>query len=83
MQVNVLLPPGTSLDASNRVGGNGRSSGLPCRMPGKIVAFGRRTGRAELDEHAEGVNVSEIIVTLDPESDRSSRERFWPRFARS
>jgi HME family heavy-metal exporter len=71
VQVNALAPPGTSLEASNNFG-----SMIDERLmavPG-VASVGRRTGRAELDEHAEGVNVSEVIVTMKPESDRSREE---------
>jgi CzcA family heavy metal efflux pump len=71
VQVNALLPPGTSLATSNRI------ASMVDERIGKIkgvVAFGRRTGRAELDEHAEGVNVSEIIISFDPKSGRSREE---------
>jgi CzcA family heavy metal efflux pump len=71
VQVNVLLPPGTSLATSNRI------AGMVDERIGKIkgvVAFGRRTGRAELDEHAEGVNVSEVIISFDPHSGRTREE---------
>lgn len=71
VQVNVLVPPGTSLATSNRL------AAMVDERIGKVegvVAFGRRTGRAELDEHAEGVNVSEVIVSFDPESHRSREE---------
>lgn len=71
VQVNVLLPPGTSLETSNHI------AGMVERKLTKIkgvVQFGRRTGRAELDEHAEGVNASEIIVTFDPQSGRTREQ---------
>jgi HME family heavy-metal exporter len=71
VQVNVLLPPGTSLAASNRIAG--MVDERIAQIKG-VVAFGRRTGRAELDEHAEGVNVSEVIISFDPKSGRSRRE---------
>ena len=71
VQVNVLLPPGTSLDTSNRIGGMVEQKLK--RIQG-VIGFGRRTGRAELDEHAEGVNTSEFIVTLDPHCGRSREE---------
>jgi HME family heavy-metal exporter len=71
VQVNVLLPPGTSLETSDRIA-NMVDQRLK-KIHG-VVAFGRRTGRAELDEHAEGVNVSEIIVSFDPNSGRTREE---------
>ncbi len=71
VQVNVLLPPGTSLDTSNRMAA--MVDERLKKIKG-VVAFGRRTGRAELDEHAEGVNVSETIVTFDPHSGRTREE---------
>lgn len=71
VQVNVLLPPGTSLTSSNRIAD--MVDQRLAQIKG-VVAFGRRTGRAELDEHAEGVNVSEIIVSFDPNSGRSREE---------
>ncbi|MHB0955473.1 MAG: efflux RND transporter permease subunit [Pirellulaceae bacterium] len=70
-QINLVLPPGNSLETSNRIAG--MVEARLAKIPG-VVAFGRRTGRAELDEHAEGVNMSEIIVTFDPDSDRSREE---------
>lgn len=71
VQVNALLPPGTSLETSNRIAAmvDERISHIE-----DVVAFGRRTGRAELDEHAEGVNVSEVIISFDPHSKRTRDE---------
>jgi HME family heavy-metal exporter len=71
MQINVLLPPGTSLAKSNDV-----AARVETRLQklDDIVAFVRKTGRAELDEHAEGVNVTEIIATIDPHTKRSREE---------
>ncbi len=65
MQLNVVLPPGTSLETSNDIN---RKVEQRLMEIDDVVQFVRRTGRAELDEHAEGVNMSEIIIDLDPES---------------
>ncbi|MBN8624736.1 MAG: efflux RND transporter permease subunit [Planctomycetes bacterium] len=74
VQVNVLLPPGTSLETSNHIAGMVDERLKKMQADGKVLAFGRRTGRAELDEHAEGVNVSEIIVSLNSESGQTREE---------
>lgn len=71
VQLNVILPPGTSLKTSNEIA---RSVEEELKSLEDVVGFARRTGRAELDEHAEGVNVSEIIIDLDPESEKSREE---------
>ena len=71
IQINVLMPPGSSLAKSNEV-----STQVEKRLQqiDDITAFVRKTGRAELDEHAEGVNVTEIIATIDPHTERSREE---------
>ena len=64
--LSLMLNPGTSLGEANRVGQIAES--LIQSVP-EVAQVGRRTGRAELDEHAEGVHSTEIDIDLKP-SDR-------------
>ena len=64
----LVLNPGTSLAEANRIGAV--AEGLIGEVP-EVTQVGRRTGRAELDEHAEGVHSAEIDVDLK----RSERSR--------
>ncbi|MDP3547480.1 MAG: efflux RND transporter permease subunit, partial [Phreatobacter sp.] len=61
LTINMLFNPGISLAESHRVGLIAER--LILEVP-EVEHVGRRTGRAELDEHAEGVHASEVEVAL-------------------
>ncbi|TXI02611.1 MAG: efflux RND transporter permease subunit [Rhizobium sp.] len=103
-QVNITLPPGSSLETSNRVtrmvdkafrkhmatekinhaaAGHATKPSFPFSVWSEsggsddkslIKSLVRRSGRAEMDEHAEGVHVTEYIVTMNPHSGVSRQE---------
>jgi CzcA family heavy metal efflux pump len=73
VQINVALPGGSSLNASNEVSTIidrklATMQQTPTNPNGPVLHFARRTGRAELDEHAQPVNVGEYILTMNPHS---------------
>jgi CzcA family heavy metal efflux pump len=70
-QLNVLMPPGTSLDRSSEVA---RIVERRLKKIEGVESFVARTGRAEMDEHIIGVNMTEFIITFSPESGRSREQ---------
>lgn len=72
-QVNVFMPPGTSLEGSSEAAALVDARLQQLRVSednpdAPIVDFIRKTGRAELDEHVMGTNVSEYTLRLNPDS---------------
>lgn len=63
--VGIVTLPGTSLAQSDALARLAEEALM--RHP-EVVAIGRRTGRAEEDEHVQGVEASEIDLTLDMEA---------------
>lgn len=61
LTISAVTLPGTSLEQSDELAG--MVERIILGHP-EVVATARRTGRAELDEHAQGVNASEIDVAL-------------------
>lgn len=64
--VSLSLPPGSSLDETERVS---ESCIAAIRAIDGVLDVTRRTGRAERDQHAEPVSSSEFLVRLDTQAD--------------
>lgn len=62
--ISMVSAPGTSLAASNRIGQRGEEMLLGIS---EIKSVGRRTGRAENDDHVMGVNVVEYDIEFKDE----------------
>ena len=71
LTIAAVTLPGTSLAESDAMGR--RIETILMRHP-EVVSVARRTGRAEMDEHAQGTNAAELDVSLR-EGERS-REAF-------
>jgi CzcA family heavy metal efflux pump len=62
LTISVVSLPGTALDESDAIGARVERQLLAHPA---VVSTSRRTGRADLDEHAQGSNASEIDAQLD------------------
>ncbi len=72
VQVSVALPPETSLEQSDQIA---RQVDLALLELDDVKQVGRRTGRAEEDEHVAGVGFSELLLDIDHESPHTREQQ--------
>ncbi len=73
LTINMVLAPGTSLPESDALATMAERALL---ADPAVISVGRRTGRAERDEHVLGVETSELEVRLDA-ADRRTKEQVF------
>ena len=66
LMIGLRLNPGVTLSETSALA---QQAEVLVRQVPEVTHVGRRSGRAELDEHAEGVHVSELDVGLKPASE--------------
>ena len=79
VQVNLIAPAGTSLDASSRLRSIAdrefsQLTKTEANPGGIFENYTCKTGRAENDEHVMGVNISEYVMTLAPEHGQTRQQ---------
>ena len=80
MTLSVVSPPGIPLAESDRLGRQVEEALLA--FP-EVLSTSRRTGRAEKDEHVQGVNASELEVVLGPLRHGRSKEELLAQMRRA
>lgn len=69
LTIGVTLPPGSSLEKSQEISANVEKAILSSEG---VLSVARRTGRAEEDEHANSINVSEFEVDIEIKRGKNS-----------
>jgi CzcA family heavy metal efflux pump len=80
LTLSVVSPPGIPLADSDRLGRQVEEAML--EFP-EVISTSRRSGRAERDEHVQGVNASEMEVVLGPLDHGRSKEELVAAMRRS
>ena len=73
MTINMVLAPGTSLSESNALATMAERALL---ADPAVLSVGRRTGRAERDEHVLGVETTELEVRISRKDQRTRAQLF-------